>query len=72
MTEDKLLKDLRKSKIYIIGANLIASLLFTFAALYLKNYWLFLPVSLLLAASVSAIVLYKRIENKYRDKGIIK
>ena len=72
MSEDKLIKDLKKSKIYIIVANIIASIMFAFAALYLKNYWLFLPVTLLLAASVSAIVLYKKIENKYREKGIIK
>lgn len=71
-TEDKIAKDLRRSKIYIIGANVIASLLFAIAALYLKNYWLFLPVTLLIAASVSAIVLYNRIEKKYRDKGLIK
>jgi len=72
MTEDKLVKDLKKSKIYIIGANIIAGILFTFAAIYLKNYWLFLPVTLLIAASVSAMVLYKKIENKYREKGLIK
>ena len=71
-SEDKLVRDLKKSKIYIIGANLAACLLFTFAALYLKNYWLFLPVVLLLIASVSAFVLYKKIENKYRNSGIIK
>jgi hypothetical protein len=72
MAEDKLLKDLRKSKLYITGANLIASILFVFAAIYLKNYWLFLPVTLLVAASISAFFLYRKIENKYRDKGLIK
>ncbi|TAL70399.1 MAG: hypothetical protein EPN82_01955 [Bacteroidetes bacterium] len=72
MPEDKLLRDLNKSKIYIIGANSIASIVFALVAFYLKNYWLIIPVVLLIITSVSAVIFYKKIENKYRDSGIIK
>ncbi|MBI5324770.1 MAG: hypothetical protein HZB41_05775 [Ignavibacteriae bacterium] len=72
MADDKLLKDLKKSKVYILAANIIAAILFTFVALYIKNYWLFIPVALLLIASFTSIFLYKKIENKYRNMGIIK
>lgn len=72
MADDKLVKELKKSKIYILGANTIACLLFVFASIYLKNYWLIIPVVLMIIATVSAIIFYKKIENKYRDSGIIK
>ena len=65
MAENSFRKNIRKGKLWIAGADLAASILFTFAAIYLKNYWLFLPVVVLIAAAVMTIVTLRKLEKKF-------
>ncbi len=67
MTENSFRKNIKKGKLYIIGANFLGSILFAFAAIYLKNYWLFFPVIALIAGVIMTLILLKKIENKFRN-----
>ena len=67
MTENSFRKNIRKGKLYIIGANILGSILFAFAAIYLKNYWLFLPVIALVVGVIMTLILMNKIENKFRN-----
>jgi hypothetical protein len=65
MTENSFRKNIRSGKYWIAGADLAASILFAFAAIYMKNYWLFLPVIVLIVAAVMTIVFLKKLEKKF-------